>query len=462
MQAQWSFIMEKRQDYQDQIRGLTQEKLEFLCQPSQIETTLKWLWCLNSYQKQSQKSTTIYPGKLQKIKEAILRQAYQQQLIQPVGYLSGLEQFLSFFRVESIAQELAEGITQYLEEEFPHLYQMPLPPLPSQGWKGLVGLTVATRLSRWLATEELPGIPELDAAWILLGNSREYHRLAELGMPAPDTFVPSNLASMTIPAWQISTVKRLIEDQAEMIAQIDAETIVIYEQRFRSWEEKLIEIEQRRSQKLISIADILGEPVETIHQLLATGEVERRQLEQLFQRRIQELRDQAIITVQPMKTELFRQLHWPLVVSLDFSDEPWDDPELEQGLLKLLDPEGFSYISFEYQSPTAHFIFQVPFRSACQFIPWEQALELRLTATASEELGESINADLSWVEIQDLTLTEVLVRLGIEINPLGSQEMKGLENWQPINMPTLDPWVQMPVDDIEDNLDVDWDILEED
>lgn len=454
--------MEERQNYPDQIRGLTQEKLEFLCQPSQIETTLKWLWCLNSYQKQSQKSTTIYPGKLQKIKEAILRQAYQQQLIQPVGYLSGLEQFLSFFRVESIAQELAEGITQYLEEEFPHLYQMPLPPLPSQGWKGLVGLTVAARLSRWLATEELPGIPELDAAWILLGNSREYHRLAELGMPAPDTVVPSNLAGMTIPAWQISTLKRFIEDQAPIIAQIDTENITLYEQRSGIWEEKLNSIEQRRSQKLASIADILGEPVQTIYQLLATGEVDRRQLQQLFQRRIEDLRDQAIITVQPMKTELFRQLHWPLVVSLEFGNEPWDDPELEQGLLKLLDPEGFSYISFAYQSPTAHFIFQVPFRSACQFIPWEQALELRLTGEATPELGESINSDLSWVEIDDLTLTEILVRLGIEMSPAGNPDLKVLENWQPMDLPILDPWVQMPEDDIEDNLDVDWDILEDD
>jgi hypothetical protein len=99
----------------------------------------------------------------------------------------------------------------------------------------------------------------------------------------------------------------------------------------------------------------------------------------------------------------------------DLADwDRWD--LLDSNDLRKLDPEGLSLIAFGYTSPTANYVFHMPFRLAEAFLPADRISELRNAPTASREQGEYYGRAITEAESLQQPIAEILGELSVNIS----------------------------------------------
>lgn len=100
--------------------------------------------------------------------------------------------------------------------------------------------------------------------------------------------------------------------------------------------------------------------------------------------------------------------------------DSWDD--LGDDDLKKLDPEGTSRIEFQYVSPTARYVFHLPFRDAQMFMSPEALWRLKKVPTPTQESGEYYGHAITRDESLDYPVEIILRELGVDVKatcPLG-------------------------------------------
>jgi hypothetical protein len=85
-------------------------RLEWLCQPEQIEHTLRLLYYLNSWKKASQQLLYADRQGLQEVQALVLEQAVKMGGIQPVIYIDGTRRFPGELLLDSAAENAARGV----------------------------------------------------------------------------------------------------------------------------------------------------------------------------------------------------------------------------------------------------------------------------------------------------------------------------------------------------------------
>ncbi len=91
----------------------------------------------------------------------------------------------------------------------------------------------------------------------------------------------------------------------------------------------------------------------------------------------------------------------------------WD--ELDESEARKLDPEGLSLIAFQYDSPTAHYIFHLPFRIAERFLSKQRVDELKNQPGSSREDGSFYGRTISEAESQEHPIEDILRELVVDI-----------------------------------------------
>lgn len=91
--------------------------------------------------------------------------------------------------------------------------------------------------------------------------------------------------------------------------------------------------------------------------------------------------------------------------------DTWDD--LTRADLRHLDPEGESQIALRYASPTAEFVFHLPFRQASLFVSAERLHELQRTPDTSQERGVYQGRLINDAESLQRPAQEILEEMGI-------------------------------------------------
>jgi hypothetical protein len=90
-------------------------RLEWLCQPEQIEHTLRLLFCLSAWKRASNR--LLYPDRqgLAEVQAIVLEQASKVGLVQPTTYLDGTARFPGELLLESAAENAARGVSIHLK-----------------------------------------------------------------------------------------------------------------------------------------------------------------------------------------------------------------------------------------------------------------------------------------------------------------------------------------------------------
>ncbi len=89
--------------------------------------------------------------------------------------------------------------------------------------------------------------------------------------------------------------------------------------------------------------------------------------------------------------------------------------ELDESETVQLDPEGLSLIAFEYTSPTAHYLFHLPFRVAERFVPGWLLHNLQGRPGDSREYGEFFGRAITEAESREHLAGDILRELGVDI-----------------------------------------------
>jgi len=280
--------------------GILPSRLEWLCQPAQIERTLHLLFYLNHWTKAREHLLYADRQGLYQVKAAILQQAYTSGAIAPIVYVDGSQTFASDYSFE-----LAAGI----------------------------------------ATEVF------------------LERLADL-------FTGEN---------------RVADDEVDKVARCLFMRITGYEAR--------------------TLADV--EALDT------------QQVETAIHEHLQALVSQARATRQPIAgsdlSALFIEpselldVYW----SRNRPSPRWD--ELDEGEARKLDPEGLSLIAFQYDSPTAHYIFHLPFRIAEKILSKQRVDELKNQPGSSREDGSFYGCTITEAESQEHPIEDILRELMVDI-----------------------------------------------
>jgi hypothetical protein len=94
--------------------GILPSRLEWLCQPEQIERTLRLLFHLNHWAKASTSLFYVDRQGLYTIKAAFIQQAYVAHTLQPVAYIDGIATFARGFTIEMATDIAAEFLLDRL------------------------------------------------------------------------------------------------------------------------------------------------------------------------------------------------------------------------------------------------------------------------------------------------------------------------------------------------------------
>lgn len=89
-------------------------RLEWLCQPEQIEHTLRLLYELNAWKRQKEQLLYADRQGLQEVQARVLEQATRAGMIQPTVYLDGTRRFPGELLLESVAENAARGVSIHL------------------------------------------------------------------------------------------------------------------------------------------------------------------------------------------------------------------------------------------------------------------------------------------------------------------------------------------------------------
>lgn len=101
---------------EQQAPCLTASQLEQLCQPGQIEHTMRLLFALNHWAKARERLFFVDRQGLYQVKMAILRQAYAVGSIEATAYVDGIDGFGAELAFDMAADIAAEGFLWRLEE----------------------------------------------------------------------------------------------------------------------------------------------------------------------------------------------------------------------------------------------------------------------------------------------------------------------------------------------------------
>ena len=90
-------------------------RLEWLCQPEQIEHTLRLLFCLSAWKRASDRLLYADRQGLQEVQAVVLEQASKGGVVQPTTYLDGTARFPGELLLESAAENAARGLVIHLK-----------------------------------------------------------------------------------------------------------------------------------------------------------------------------------------------------------------------------------------------------------------------------------------------------------------------------------------------------------
>ena len=150
--------------------------------------------------------------------------------------------------------------------------------------------------------------------------------------------------------------------------------------------------------------------------------LEEEQIKTFIGESLQTLVDQALSTRQPIPSrELAALFIYPadlfeVHVSRDRHFPNWD--ELDESEAKQLDPEGLSLIAFQYDSPTAHYVFHLPFRIAEKFLSQQQVREFQSHTSTSREAGIFYGRAVTKAESQEYPIANLLRELLVDISAI--------------------------------------------
>ncbi len=285
-------------------------RLEWLCQPEQIEHTLFLLFCLNSWKRASRQLLYADRQGLQDVQALILAYAVQRESVQAVAYLDRSELFPGELLLESAADNAAKGILIHL--------------------KSLCNSDI------WPSS-----LPEGDRLYQQYIRPL-YRRITGTDFPQ---------VASAVNALDVTTLRAFLH---------------------------------QRLQRLITQAQRTRQPVP--------------------------LRTLSRLCFAPIDLLPIRENR---VYFLD-SYNTWQD--LERSDLQKLDPEGYSELALAYRSPTAEFVFHLPFRQAAQFVPAERLCVLQANPGASQERGFRQGRVIDDAESLTYPVREILQDLGVDID----------------------------------------------
>jgi hypothetical protein len=154
----------------------------------------------------------------------------------------------------------------------------------------------------------------------------------------------------------------------------------------------------------------------------AVKALEASHLRDFLHQRLQRLVAQAKRTRRPIPIRSLSRLCLAPVDVLPIRDnrlyfldsyDSWKD--LERSDLCKLDPEGFSEIALAYRSPSAEFVFHLPFRQIAPFVPAEHLRALQATPGVSQEHGIVRGRAIDEAEGLAISAHAILQDLGVEI-----------------------------------------------
>lgn len=90
-------------------------RLEWLCQPEQIEETLHLLYCLSRWKKASQQLLYADRQGLQEVQAQVLARATLVGAVQAATYIDGTQRFPGELLLESVAENAARGVLIHLQ-----------------------------------------------------------------------------------------------------------------------------------------------------------------------------------------------------------------------------------------------------------------------------------------------------------------------------------------------------------
>jgi hypothetical protein len=110
--------------------------------------------------------------------------------------------------------------------------------------------------------------------------------------------------------------------------------------------------------------------------------------------------------------------------------ETWDSwDSLDASDLRKLDPEGLSLIAFQYNSPRAHYVFHLPFRTAEAFLPAQQTHKLKNAPSTSREFGEHYGRPITEIESLQRPIREILWELGVDIGAICPRQLNNKQEY---------------------------------
>src|SRR5216683_1951007 len=152
--------------------------------------------------------------------------------------------------------------------------------------------------------------------------------------------------------------------------------------------------------------------------------------------RLQELERQARATRQPIPCSELAALCVAPTDLLCIQDhryyylETWDSwDSLDASDLRKLDPEGLSLIAFQYNSPGAHYVFHLPFRTAEAFLPAQQIHKLKNAPSTSREFGEYYGRPITESESLQKPIREILWELGVDITAICPRHLSNKQEY---------------------------------
>lgn len=154
----------------------------------------------------------------------------------------------------------------------------------------------------------------------------------------------------------------------------------------------------------------------------AAAALEIAQICEYIQERLHKLIERAKATRQPIPLRRLADLCITPVDLLHIRDnriyfldgyDTWEDLNISDQ--RKLDPEGYSELAFQYSSPTAEFVFHLPFRWAETFVPTERVRDLQHTPGISQEWGIFQGKPIDDEESLRYPAREILQDLGVNI-----------------------------------------------
>jgi hypothetical protein len=154
----------------------------------------------------------------------------------------------------------------------------------------------------------------------------------------------------------------------------------------------------------------------------AANVLDLAQIRAYIQDRLDKLVERARVTRQPISLRRLSALCIAPVDLLHIRDnriyfldgyESWADLDISD--LRKLDPEGFSEIAFRYLSPTAEFVFHLPFRRAISLISQECLGQLQRMPSTSQPQGIYQGQQIDEAESLKHPPKEILQDLGVDI-----------------------------------------------